>query len=132
MIHNIKINEEETYSFDLPQDITLVQLSSIVRRLNSISKLFDKEISPSSEEMVKVVDTNVDKKKERKYGMGRKIPREEVCQRIRFYYTLPIEESKRYFNKIGLKSPAVSINGYIHGHKITPQECGLTAFKFAQ
>lgn len=120
----IRINENEAYNIDLPNEIDLEQLTGILSRLNSISKLVSKE---TFNEIPKIINPN------KEQWTLLKNDRNVFIEVMKAYYTEGLEEWNRVAEKYGLtmlKDNKKPMNAYggkklMEFHKITPQEIGL-------
>lgn len=85
------ISSEESYEFNLPNEISLVQLDSFVERLNKIIKVHREDLmlsSPSSSRKVyskRSYNTGITREKvieALKYHLNKKLPKEEREKKV--------------------------------------------------
>lgn len=129
----IKINERESYMIDLPNEVSLMELSEILTRLNHIQKIGMKEnpfISPVSQ-VQKVF------REKRPYTFNpeyttkgiHKLDRETVIKLLKVYYSnMTIPEQEIYFKEntqFGRKGFSSVARKLMKEKKITPQDLGF-------
>lgn len=128
---NIKLNEAESYTIEVPDEITKKELSYLADRFYFILKMINKDVlmaddsqTISSEKAPRIRRHNFDKSILR--------DREKVVEIWKAYYSEDIDYRQKVFAKYNIPDKKYVVHGSLwvwkKKHNITAQECGLKYF----
>ncbi|HEY5631646.1 MAG TPA: hypothetical protein VIR31_05925 [Nitrososphaeraceae archaeon] len=126
----IRVNNEETYEINVPEELPLQQIDLMIDRLSKIRKLFANEFGfvKQAESMIdSTLKTPVIRHKRKK------LSREEAVEVLKVFYSdIPMDEKKKKVCEMTGNENYARVSTHMWDlrkkHNVQPQEVGLTEY----